>query len=188
MLIKDAPRPIFTKASSDLAIADFSWQRYEDSRKNLEHALQLDTQNARARYYLALVDRVQGRFDAAMQDLRTVIAQFPRSRDAHRELGYSLFQQHDYPAARAEYETVQSIDPDDLSAHYMLSIIYRRLGLKEQAAKEAADFADQKDDPAANTYALDYLRTHPEITAESVPWHVHREAAIQPQPTRASIR
>ena len=66
---------------------------------------------------------------------------------------------------------MQAIDPDDLAAHYNLSILYRRLGMKDKAAVEAAKFADQKDDPTANTYALEYLRKHDEIATESVPWH-----------------
>ena len=76
----------------------------------------------------------QGHLDAAIADLREVTAQFPRSRDAHRELGFSFYQQHKYQEARTEYETLQSIDPDDLAAHYILSIVYRRLGMKEQAS------------------------------------------------------
>ena len=118
-----------------------SWQRYDDARSNLEHALKLNQRNARALYYLALVDRVQNRLDAAVADLRGVIAEFPLSRDAHRELGFSLYQQHKYDEARSEYEIVQSIDPDDLAAHYILSIVYRRLGMKDAAGREAANFA-----------------------------------------------
>ena len=171
-------RPDYADAYTNIAIADFSWQRYDDSRANLERALKLNQRNARALYYMALVGREQGHLDAAIADLRQVIVEFPRSRDAHRELGFSLYQQHKYSEARTEYETVQSIDPDDLAAHYILSIVYRRLGLKEDATREAAIFADQKDDPTANTYALDFLRTHPEVTAESVPWHVHRQSEI----------
>ncbi len=178
-------RPDYADAYTNVAIADFSWQRYDDSRANLEHALKLNQRNARALYNLALVDRVQGHLDAAVADLHGVIAEFPRSRDAHRELGFSLYQQHKYDEARAEYEIVQSIDPDDLAAHYILSIVYRRLGMKEAAAREAANFADQKDDPTANTYALEYLRTHPDVTAESVPWHVHRQSAIEAEPAAA---
>ena len=79
-----------------------------------------------------------------------------------------------------EYETLEAIDPDDLAAHYILSIVYRRLGMKEQATREAAAFADQKDDPTASTYALEYLRKHPEITSESVPWHTHIGATTEP--------
>jgi Flp pilus assembly protein TadD len=170
-------RPEYADAYTNIAIADFSWQRYAGSRTNLEQALKLAAHNARALYYLALVDRIQGHPDAAIADLLDVITQFPRSRDAHRELGFSFYQQHKYQEARTEYETVQSIDPDDLPAHYILSIVYRRLGMQKEAAQEAAAFADQKDDPTANVYALEYLRTHPEVTAESVPWHVHRDRA-----------
>ena len=103
---------------------------------------------------------------------------FPNSRDAHRELGFSFYQQHQYEAAKSEYETVQTIDPDDLSAHYILSIVYRRLGMKEKAQQEAAYFADQKDDPTATTYALEFLRKHPDVTAESVVWHIHKQSAV----------
>ena len=75
---------------------------------------------------------------------------------------------------------MQSIDPDDLAAHYILSIVYRRLGMKEKASREAAVFADQKDDPTASTYALEFLRKHPEVTSESVPWHTHSDFAPEP--------
>jgi Tfp pilus assembly protein PilF len=173
-------RPDYADAFTNIAIASFQWERYDAARANLEKALQLSPRNARALYYLALVERTQGHLDAAIGDLREVTAQFPKSRDAHRELGFSLYQQHKYDDARIEYETLQSIDPDDLAAHYILSIVYRRLGMKEQAAREAAAFADQKDDPTASTYALEYLRKHPEITSESVPWHTHSALASAP--------
>jgi tetratricopeptide (TPR) repeat protein len=172
-------RPDYSDAYTNIAIADFSWQRYDGSRTNLEHALKLSPHNARALYYLALVDRIQGHPDLAIADLLEVITQFPRSRDAHRELGFSFYQQHKYQEARTEYETVQSIDPDDLAAHYILSIVYRRLGMQKEAAREAAAFADEKDDPTANVYALEFLRKHPEVTEESVPWHVHKDRSVE---------
>jgi len=166
-------RPTYADAYTNLGLAYFQWQRYDDSRSALEKALTFAPDNARALYYLALVKRNQGDVPAAIAALDSVAKQFPRSRDAHRELGYSYYQLHQYEQARAEYETVQSIDPDDLAAHYNLAILYRRLGEKDKAAREAAAFADQKDDPAANTQALDYLRSHPELAAESVIWHTH---------------
>jgi Flp pilus assembly protein TadD len=172
-------RPDYADAYTNVAIADSQWERFDDARANLQKALQLAPHNARALYYFALVERIQGHLDAAISDLREVTAQFPRSRDAHRELGFSLYQQHKYGEARAEYETLQSIDPDDLAAHYILSIVYRRLGMKAEATREASAFADQKDDPTASTYALEFLRKHPEITSESVPWHIHSDLAAE---------
>jgi tetratricopeptide (TPR) repeat protein len=168
-----ALRPDYADARTNCAIVEILWQRYADAQTHLEQALKLAPGDARALYYRALVERNEGHVDAAIADLEQVAAKFPQSRDAHRELGYSFYQLHDYPKARAQYEAVQAIDPDDLSAHYNLAILYRRLGLKDKAALEAATFTDQKDDPTASTYALAWLRGHPEIANESVAWHAH---------------
>ena len=153
------------------AIVEIQWQKYAEAAAHLREALELSPGDSRALYYRALLERNEGDLDGAIADLRLVAQAFPRSRDAHRELGFSLYQQRKYQEARTEYEIVQSIDPDDLAAHYILAIVYRRLGDKAKAAEQAAIFADQKDDPTANSYALDYLRTHSEIASESVPWH-----------------
>jgi tetratricopeptide (TPR) repeat protein len=158
---------------------------------HLGQALKLAPDNSRALYYRALLKRNEGDLEGAIADLRLVAKAFPRSRDAHRELGFSLYQQHKYAEALAEYAIVQTIDPDDLAAHYILAILYRRLGEKDKAAQQAAIFADQKDDPAANTYALEYLRKHNEVASESVPWHTHELDApanrvVGPLPTAFS--
>ena len=166
-------RPDYADAYTNIAISMIQWEKYGEARPNLAKSLALAPGNARALYYLALVERNEGDVDKAIADLQKVSADFPLSRDAHRELGFSYYQQHKYELARAEYEKVQGIDPDDLAAHYNLSILYRRLGMKKKAAWEAAMFADQKDDPAASTYALEFLRKHTEIANESVVWHAH---------------
>jgi Flp pilus assembly protein TadD len=166
-------RPDYADAQTNIGLAYIQWEKYDEALPYLDASLKLAKDNARALYYLALVERNRGEVDAAIADLQKVIVQFPRSRDAHRELGFSYYQQHKYDLARAEYEYVQTIDPDDLAAHYNLAILYRRLGLKEKASAQAAYFADQKDDPTASTYALEYLRKHREVAQESVPWHVH---------------
>jgi tetratricopeptide (TPR) repeat protein len=168
-----ALRPDYADVYTNMAIVEIQWERYDDARPNLEKALSLAPNNARALYYRALVERNMGKMDEAIVDLQKVAASFPRSRDAHRELGFSYYQQHKYDLARAEYETVQTIDPDDLAAHYSLAILYRRLGLNDKAKVQAAYFADQKDDPTASTYAMEYLRSHKEIANESVVWHTH---------------
>ena len=165
-------RPDYADAYTNMAIVQIQWERFTDAMPNLEKALALSPHNARALYYCGLVERYQGHLDKAIEDFKEVVQSFPRSRDAHREMGYAYYQQRKYELARTEYEQVQGIDPDDLAAHYQLSLIYRRLGMKEKAAWEAARFADQKDDPSAPAYALEYLRDHTELANETVPWHV----------------
>ena len=166
-------RPEYADAPTNIAIAYIQWEKYNDAVPHLEQSLALAKDNARALYYLALVERNQGKVDEAIANLEKVEAQFPRSVDVHRELGFSFYQEHQYNLARTEYESVQSIEPDDLAAHYNLAILYRRLGLKAKASLEAAAFADEKDDPTASTFALEYLRKHHEAAQESIPWHVH---------------
>ncbi len=168
-----ALRPEYADAQTNIALAKFQAQHYNESRAALEKALSLSPGNARAEYYLALVERNEGDLDAAIQNLRQVVEKFPDSRDARRELGFSYYQQHHYDLAREQYERLQDIDPDDLAAHYNLSLIYRRLGMKDKAALEAASFADQKDDPSANAYAFEYLKNHTEISEQNTPWHTH---------------
>ena len=49
----------------------------------------------------------------------------------------------------------------------------RKLGRNDDAKREAKIFADLKDDPAALALANQFLRKHPEMSNESVYWHVH---------------
>jgi tetratricopeptide (TPR) repeat protein len=168
-----ALRPDYADAFTNMAVVEISWERYNDARANLVKALTLLPGDPRALYYRALVERNESQVGGAIADLESVLAKYPRSRDALRELGFSYYQQHDYPKARAIYERLQDVDPDDLAAHYQLAILYRRLGEKGKAAIESARFADQKDDPGASMYALEFLGKHPEVAGESVPWHAH---------------
>jgi tetratricopeptide (TPR) repeat protein len=168
-----ALRPTYADAYTNMAVVEISWERYDDAKANLARALTLLPGDPRALYYRALVERNAGQVNEAIADFEAMLAKYPRSRDGLRELGFSYFQKHDYAAARDTYEKLQQIDPDDLAAHYQLAILYRRLGDKQHAAIESAKFADQKDDPTASTYALEFLGKHPEVAAESVVWHTH---------------
>jgi hypothetical protein len=168
-----ALRPDYADAYTNMAIVEIAWERYNDAKPHLEKALSLLPGDPRALYYRALVERNAGQVKEAIADFEAMLQKYPRSKDGLRELGFSYFQAHNYAAARAEYEQLQAIDPDDLAAHYSLAIIYRRLGEKEKSAIESAKFADQKDDPPASVYALQFLARHPEVAAESVVWHTH---------------
>jgi tetratricopeptide (TPR) repeat protein len=125
------------EVSARKAYAYIEWEKYEEARKPLEKALALHPDDARALYYLALVERRQRHSEAEVADLEKVVAQFPNSRDARRELGISYYQLHRSNEAQ-QFKALQAIDPDNLAAHYNLAILYRRIGMKQQAAQEAA--------------------------------------------------
>jgi tetratricopeptide (TPR) repeat protein len=172
-------RPDYADIYTNLGLAYYQWEKYAQADASLKKALELSPENPRALYYQALVDRNEGNLDGAIADLEKVVQKYPQSPDAHRELGFSYYQLHRYELAQKQYEALQAIDPDDLAAHYILAIVYRRLGAKDKAAEEAARFADEKDDPMANTAALQFLEKHPELSGESVPWHLHTLDAVQ---------
>jgi tetratricopeptide (TPR) repeat protein len=176
-----ALRPDYADAYTNMGIVEISWEKYDDAKGNIAKALALLPGDPRALYYRALVERNAGQTKEAIADLEAMLAKYPRSRDGLRELGFSYFQQHDYPAARSAYERLQGVDPDDLAAHYQLAILYRRLGEKAKAAIESGKFADQKDDPTASVYALEFLRSHPEVASESVVWHTHDLTGDKPK-------
>jgi tetratricopeptide (TPR) repeat protein len=178
-------RPDYADAFTNMAVVEISWERYDEAKANLAKALTLLPGDPRALYYRALVERNAGQVDEAITDLQAMLAKYPLAKDGWRELGFSYYQKHDYPDARDAYLKLQAIDPDDLAAHYQLAILYRRLHQMDKAAIESAKFADQKDDPTASTYALEFLGKHPEVAAESVVWHEHDLTGDAPkQPTK----
>ena len=175
-------RPDYPDAYTNIALTEIQWEKYDSARASIQRALALSPNNARALYYLALLQRRAGDYDAETANLKKVVEQFPQSRDARRDLGLALYRQHDYPAAREQFEAVQQIDPDDLTAHYNLSIIYRRMEMDQKAAEEQAQFITKKFDPGAPTYSFDFLRQHPEISIESIPQHVHTDLPYEAKP------
>jgi len=168
-------RPDYKDGYVNVGLTYIEWEKYGEARKPLEKALALLPGDARALYYTALVERRARHSEAETADLEKVVAQYPQSRDARRELGIAYYQQHRPEEAIEQFKALQAIDPDDLAAHYNLAILYRRKGLKKQAEQEAALYATKRIDPVAPTYSHSYLREHPEISNESVPWHQHAD-------------
>jgi tetratricopeptide (TPR) repeat protein len=174
-------RPEYKDGYINVALTYIEWEKYDEAARPLEKALALRPGDARALYYRALVERRERKSEAEVADLEKVVAQYPQSRDARRELGISYYQQHRPDEAMEQFKALQAIDPDDLAAHYNLAILYRRKGLKKQSEQEAALYHEKRIDPGAPTYSLDYLRKHPEISNESVPWHLHTDMQSTPQ-------
>jgi tetratricopeptide (TPR) repeat protein len=179
-------RPDYADGHINIGLTYIEWEKYSEARASLEKALDLSPNNARALYYLALVERREGHFDEELADLQRVVIQFPQARDPRRELGIAYYQRHSYQEAVEQFEALQKIDPDDLAAHYNLAVLYRRMGMKDKAAAQAALFATKQVDPGAPTYSLEFLRKHPELSTESVPWHVHTDTPCGPGPCPAT--
>jgi len=116
---------------------------------------------------------LQNRLEDATRDLLAVVKAYPRFRQARQELGYTYYLEKKYDRAREQFEALQNINPDDLTAYYYLSLIYDQLRMTKEAAQEAALYAEHKDDLGAGLLALDWRYRHPDVAHESEPYHVH---------------
>lgn len=179
-------KPDYADGYINIALAYFFYQKYDIALNALEKAKQLEPQSMRALFYQSLIYREQGKLDQAIDGFKQVLAAFPRLRDARTELGSTYYQLKQFDLARAEFEALQQIDPDDLSGHYNLMRIYQRLGLRKQAAEQQAYFVDRKDDPGATPLAHGFLKKHPEVANESVPYHINFSAP-QAAPVDTSV-
>jgi tetratricopeptide (TPR) repeat protein len=173
-------RPNYADGYTNIGLTEIVWEKYDSARRAIHRALALDPNSARALYYDGLLQRRAGNTAQELADFRRVVEMFPQSRDARRELGITYYQQKMSTEALEQFEALQKIDPDDLSAHYNLSILYRRMGKTKEAAEQQAMFVDKKVDPGAPTYSLSFLRDHPEISNESIPWHMHSDLPNDP--------
>lgn len=186
-----ALRPNYDRAWANIGIAYYNWEKYGEAAKYLAKALTMNPSpisRARTLYWQALTFRNLGNMTGAVANLEKAEKLFPLSRDIHRELGFSYYQEHHYKLAEAQYLEVQKIDPDSLSAHYILGILYRRLGEAEKSEQQEAIFADDKDDPMADVEMQQYYMRHPDISDVAVPWHVHTEAEAMKTPSSKKYR
>jgi tetratricopeptide (TPR) repeat protein len=164
----------------NMSLANSSYEDYSTALQFLDKALAKKPDNMRALFYRGLICRLQNRLDEANGDLEKVVAAYPRFRQARQELGYAYYLEKKYDLARGQFEALQEINPDDLTAHYYLSSIYGQLHRQKEADREAALYAEHRDDPGAGLLALDWRYKHPDVAHESEPYHVH-DAAEPPK-------
>ncbi len=163
-------RPV---ALTNRAMAHLELEQYDEAAAILDQVVKASPDNMRALFQQARIFIKRGQLDQAETNIRKVLAVYPRDRVSLQQLGELCKIKRDYPGALECFDKVLLIDPEDLSAHYNLMLIYRKLGRTDDARREAKIFADLKDDPGALSLANQFLRRHPEMSNESVYWHIH---------------
>jgi tetratricopeptide (TPR) repeat protein len=169
------------RAAADVnrAMALIELKQYDKAETLLDAVVRSNPQNMRALFQQSRVFVNRGQLGPAEANLRKILEAYPRDRLSLQHLGELMKIRRNYKEARETYEQVLQIDPDDVGAHYNLMLIYRKLGLKDDARREAAIYADLKDDPAASSLSGEFLRRNPRVNAESVSWHVHTLNNVQ---------
>jgi Tfp pilus assembly protein PilF len=155
------------------AMAHIELEQYDEAANILDAVVKTNPNNMRALFQQARIFMKRGLLNQAESNIRQVLTAFPRDRISLQQLGELCKIKRDYQGAVECFEKILAIDPEDLGAHYNLMLVYRKLGRTEEAKREAKIFADLKDDPGALSLANQFLRKHPEMSNESVYWHVH---------------
>ena len=163
--------------TGNLFLARAPAQAFEPALHALDDALARDPANLRARFHEGVIRRLQKRFDAAVELLKPVVAAYPRFRQARQELGYSYFVTRQFQLAREQFEALQRINPDDVTANYYLSYIYDQLGMKDKAAEQARLFSDRKADVEVEPIALEFWEGSPDLAPELSRFHVHEDSS-----------
>ena len=139
----------------------------------LDSALKIDPEHARARYWRALVMRSEGHAREAAGALARLAGEYPRDREVHRQLGQTLYTLGSLAEARAEFEAVIALDPQDAGAYQFLAPIYTSLGRVADAARARSLYLQWRDDPNADRVAAHFFAAHPQWAEERIGSHVH---------------
>ena len=149
------------------------------ARRVLGKALEIEPKLPRAHYFLGLVDKEEGKYDSALEHLRTAAARYPYDRVVRNQIGRVLFLSHDYQAAIGELQKVLDIDPEDLMAHYTLMLAYRGVGDMKSSHHEQALYERFKADEPSQELTRVYRETHPEDNNERQAIHEHGSPSRQ---------
>ena len=145
----------------------------------LDEALKLNPRLARAHFFRAMIQRVDGDYSGALKSLAKVRDQYPRDRVVLNQIGRILFLDRRYQEAVKVLDEVLAVDPEDVQAHYDLMLCYRGLGQTEKAAREEALFRRFKADEASQQLTARPRQLSPEDNNERQPIHDHASEPSQ---------
>jgi tetratricopeptide (TPR) repeat protein len=171
------------------AIAEMRTERFGPEREQfrkaellLNAALKVNPANARARYYLALVWRSDGKIEEAAAELKKIAGDYPRDREVQRQFAQTLYSLGRLKESRSAFERVLAIDPTDFAAHQFLAPLYASLGLPTESERAHRLYLQWRDDPRADVIAARFFAAHPEWADARIPSRV-----IDPNSARRPI-
>ncbi len=172
------------------AIAEMKTERFGPEHEQLnkaaallQSALKLDPALPRARFYHALLLRSQGKAAEAAIELGQLSREHPRDREVQRQFGQTLYTLGRTTEARAAFEAILVIDPNDAGAYQFLAPVYSSEGRVADADRARSLYLLWRDDPRADVISARFFAAHPEWNEERVLFHAHGEGS----PLRPSL-
>jgi tetratricopeptide (TPR) repeat protein len=145
----------------------------EAARPFVEKALALKPDLARGHFFMAMVDKAAGDYEAALRHLNETVRQYPRDRVAQNQVGRILFLERRFADAVNALKKTLDVDPEDVQAHYNLMLCYRGLGQTDNADREEKLFLRFKADEASQSLTAKPRLLSPEDNNERQSIHDH---------------
>lgn len=102
--------------------------KLEGARQQLNHCLDIDSNNIEAKYQLGLSYKTQGETKKAIENLEETVKLAPNYALALRDLGSLYVQTGAEAQARVVLEKSVAINPNDAETHFQLSRVYNLIG------------------------------------------------------------
>lgn len=129
------------RARFPLAVALFEMHKPDEARQELETVRREVGDHPNVLYYLGRLDLDEQKFPSAVSNLSKAAAE-PPFPDTAYYLGFAYFKKGDLPSAEKWLQEAERVLPQDYRIPYQLSLVYRKEGRQEEAAKAAALSAD----------------------------------------------
>jgi tetratricopeptide (TPR) repeat protein len=130
--------PNYAPAYYAMGWIDTKLDRTDDARRQLQHALQLDSKLIGARFELAELELSNGDLQAAQAALKVVLEQEPKHAKANLAMGDLLMRTGKLDQAKSYLQTAVQSDPALAAAHYKLAMLYLREHDPQHADSEKA--------------------------------------------------
>ena len=138
-----------------IGIAFLESAELESARKELEQAARHRETAAGAYFYLARLNRQEGKLPEALQALEESLAVHPNHAEAYAELGLIRLRSREYDLSEKALLRALELDPDNYSGNFNLLLLYRRIG-DSRAEAQARRFEEVKNKRMQKTQ--DFLR------------------------------
>lgn len=126
---------------------------FEQSRKELERAIQLNPNYATAHHWYGDLLGARGQFDRAIAERKRAVELDPLSLIINVDLGYTYFRARRYDEAIAQLRKTIEMDPRFYDAHRSLGQVWQLKGQLNDAIAEYRKAVELNDDP----YVLGFL-------------------------------
>jgi len=122
------------QARFPLAVALFELHQAAESRHEFEAVRRVVGDHPNVEYYLGRLDLMDGRVDAAIQELNKAAVK-PPFPDTAYQLGSAYLKKHDLISAEKWLTKAAELAPNDSAVQFRLSTLYNETGRKEEARR-----------------------------------------------------